>query len=141
MEDIKNTSAEGTETSTEGMQQGKTFSQDDVNRIVQERLSKERAKTESGFAEREKELARREFALDARKELSDRGYPEDLLDALNATDANSLKKSLDILDSYMKEHGAAKTDSKLEQKKARFTVPTRLHESGVDDIRQAMGLH
>lgn len=37
MEDLQNTSTEGTQTSTEG----KTFTQEDVNRIVQERLAKE----------------------------------------------------------------------------------------------------
>ena len=40
MEDLQNTSTEGTQTSTEG----KTFTQEDVNRIVQERLAKERSK-------------------------------------------------------------------------------------------------
>ena len=40
MGDLQNTSAEGTQTGTEG----KTFTQDDVNRIVQERLAKERGK-------------------------------------------------------------------------------------------------
>ena len=41
MEDLQNTSAEGIQTSTEGTQQSeKTFTQEDVNRIVQERLAK-----------------------------------------------------------------------------------------------------
>ncbi|MFR8246399.1 MAG: hypothetical protein ACLU9V_00265 [Roseburia sp.] len=45
MGDLQNTSAEGTQTSTEGTQQsGKTFTQDDVNRIVQERLAKRKAR-------------------------------------------------------------------------------------------------
>lgn len=140
MEDNKNTSTEGKQTSTEGEQHGKTFTQDDVNRIVQERLNKERAKTENEYIEREKEIAHREFLLDARKELNDRGYPESLLDALNATDADSLKKSLDILDTYMKECGTTKADGKLEQRKARFTAPSRSRDGGVDEIRQAMGL-
>lgn len=43
MDNLQNTSAEGTQTSTEGTQKsGKIFTQEDVNRIVQERLAKER---------------------------------------------------------------------------------------------------
>lgn len=141
MDNEMKTSAEGIQTGTEDAQQGKTFTQDDVNRIVQDRLSKERAKTESGYIEKEKELARREFLLDARKELSDRGYPDSIMEALNAADKDTFKKSLDILDAYMKERGATKVDSKLEQKKARFTAPSHLQNSGFDPVRQAMGLH
>ena len=43
MEDNKNTSTEGTQTNTDGTQE-RTFTQDDVNRIVQERLAKEKGK-------------------------------------------------------------------------------------------------
>ena len=142
MDDSKNTSTEGTGTSTEGTQQGRTFSQDDVNRIVQERLNKERAKTENGIAEKEKELARREFLLNAREELGNRGYPESILDALNASDADSFRKSLDILDSYIKERETGKPADKLEQQKACFfTAPLKHQNNGDDDIRRAMGLH
>ena len=43
MDNLQNTSAEGTQTSTEGTQKsGKIFTQEDVNRIVQERLAKEK---------------------------------------------------------------------------------------------------
>lgn len=135
-----------TATGAENQESNKTFTQDDVNRIVQERLQKERGKVdadrEKEFADREAELARKEFRLEARQELSDRGLPEELLDALNMSDKDSFKKSLEIVDKYMKAHAQdAEKTSELEQHKARFTSPFHLHDSGVDNIRQAMGLH
>ena len=49
MDGLQNTSAEGTQTSVEGTQNSvKTFTQDDVNRIVQERLAKEKGKENYG---------------------------------------------------------------------------------------------
>ena len=43
MGDTNNTSVEGTQTVTEGTPE-RTFTQEDVNRIVQERLAKEKGK-------------------------------------------------------------------------------------------------
>ena len=57
MGDLQNTSAEGTQTSTEG----KTFTQEDVNRIVQERLAKERGK-----ASNSEDLEKRSAELEKR---------------------------------------------------------------------------
>ena len=59
MGDLQNTSAEGTQTGTEG----KTFTQDDVNRIVQERLAKERGKGNEELEKRVAELDLRERKL------------------------------------------------------------------------------
>ena len=44
MDEMKKTSTEGTQTGTEGTQAERTFTQEDVNRIVQERLAKEKSK-------------------------------------------------------------------------------------------------
>jgi len=65
----------------------KTFSQDDVNRIVQERLAKEKSKLETSMAEKEKDLARREFELAAVDVFKNKKMPEEshkvLLENLN----------------------------------------------------------
>lgn len=63
----------------------RTFTQDDVNRIVQDRLAKDREKASKELGEREQELAQREFRLNSRQKLADKGYPETLLDALNCS--------------------------------------------------------
>ena len=49
-----------TNTNPESGAGAKTFSQDDVNRIVGERLAAEKRKGEAALAEREQQLAQRE---------------------------------------------------------------------------------
>lgn len=94
MEDNKNTSTEGTQTSTEG----KTFTQEDVNRIVQERLAKEKSKgTGNGDDELNKraaELDLRERKLTAREKLRENGLPDYLVDALNMNTDEDFQKSM-----------------------------------------------
>jgi hypothetical protein len=76
----------------------KTFTQDDVNRIVGERLSKDRAKSEAEFAKREQELVRRELAISAKESLAAKGYAPELLEALNYSSPEALKKSLELIE-------------------------------------------
>ena len=129
----------------ETTQQGqKTFSQDDVNRIVQDRLAKERAKSSEEMNKKEQELADREFRLNSRQKLIERGYPETLLDALNCNSEEAFNKALDALDSLMKDKGVTPEQQELEKKRARFTVPLNvggLRAAGPDPIRKAMGLN
>lgn len=97
MEDNKNTSTEGTQTSTEG----KTFTQEDVNRIVQERLAKEKSKgTGNGDDELNKraaELDLRERKLTAREKLRENGLPDYLVDALNMNTDEDFQKSMEAI--------------------------------------------
>ena len=48
-------------------QQGKTFTQEDVNRIVSERLARAKNAANGSGSDREQELDRRERQLDARE--------------------------------------------------------------------------
>lgn len=73
MDNAQNTSTEGTQTGTEGMQQGKTFIQEDVNRIVQERLAKEKGKSNEDLEKRAAELDRRERRMNAIQKLRENG--------------------------------------------------------------------
>lgn len=118
--------AEGT-TSPEG---GKTFSQEQVNQIVSERLAKEKAKTDSAFAEKERELALREFKLNAVQQLEGKGLPANLYDALNTSSPEAFNKSLEILT----EHMNAKETPRI------VAVAPANKSSGSDPIRDAMGL-
>ncbi len=102
MADLQNTSAEGTQTSTEGTQQSeKTFTQEDVNRIVQERLAKERSKgtgnSDDEITKRAAELDQRERKIKAREELSKNGLPDYLVDALNINTDEDLQKSMEAI--------------------------------------------
>lgn len=97
MEDLQNTSTEGTQTSTEG----KTFTQEDVNRIVQERLAKERSKTagngDDELSKRAAELDMRERKLNAREALKKEGLPDYLVDALNMNTDEDFQKSMEAI--------------------------------------------
>lgn len=97
MEDLQNTSTEGAQTSTEG----KTFTQEDVNRIVQERLAKERSKAagngDDELSKRAAELDMRERKLNAREALKKEGLPDYLVDALNMNTDEDFQKSMEAI--------------------------------------------
>lgn len=97
MEDLQNTSTEGAQTSTEG----KTFTQEDVNRIVQERLAKERSKAagngDDELSKRAAELDMRERKLNAREALKKEGLPDYLVDALNMSTEEDFQKSMEAI--------------------------------------------
>lgn len=93
MEDLQNTSTEGTQTSTEG----KTFTQEDVNRIVQERLAKEKSKTNEDLEKRAAELDMRERKMDAVQKLRENGLPDYLVEALNMETDEAFQKSMEAI--------------------------------------------
>lgn len=134
------TSNAATPADTKGEQ--KTFTQDDVNRIVQERLAKDRAKSSEEMSKKEQELAQREFRLNSRQKLIDRGYPESLLDALNCSSEEAFGKALDALDTLMAERGASPQQVRSRMKVPKFTEPDKGGSlgGGFDAIRGAMGL-
>ena len=80
----------------------KTFNQDDVNRIVQERLAKERERGTAELAQREADLAARELRMTAREKLAEKGLPVELLEALNCSSAEALEKSVELISKHMK---------------------------------------
>lgn len=101
MVDTTNTPAGGTQTGTDGNQGEKTFTQEDVNRIVQERLAKEKSKgTGNAGDELEKraaELDMRERRLTAREKLRENGLPDYLVDALNMNTDEAFQKSMEAI--------------------------------------------
>ena len=76
----------------------RTFTQEEVNRIVADRLARERAKSEPSPAdEREQALKAREAKLDCREYLDAQGYPAALLDVLDSSDTDKFKAAVDKL--------------------------------------------
>ena len=120
---------------------GKTFSQEDVNRIVGERLAKEKAKTSQELAEREKQLQQKEMEFKAKSVLAEKGYSSELLGAIKCSTEEELKNSLDIIGPLLEQK---KASDALENAKPRFTVPARgrsIHgDMGDNPIRKAMNL-
>lgn len=89
-ENTMNTQNEGKST-PEGE---KTFTQDDVNRIVQERLAKEKGKQNEDISARIAELDKRERKMNAVQKLRDNGLPDYLADALNMDTDEAFEQSM-----------------------------------------------
>ena len=118
----------------------KTFSQDDVNRIVGERLAAEKRKGEAALAEREQQLAQRELLLTAKEKLTDAGLPVELLNALNVSSPEAMEKAITtvkaVIDKIKAENPKAVTISGATPASSSTAAP-----SGVDSqLRKAMGL-
>lgn len=87
----------------------KTFTQDDVNRIVQERLAKEKGKQNEDISARIAELDKRERKMNAVQKLRDNGLPDYLADALNMDTDEAFEQSMKAV-MKMKEEGKAEGD-------------------------------
>ena len=74
----------------------KMFSQDDVNRIVSERLKEERQRVSEPKPQdaREIELTKRENKLNCRDFLEENKYKVELLDVLDTSDVDKFKKTV-----------------------------------------------
>lgn len=137
MGDTQNTSNEGIQTSTESTQTERTFTQDDVNRIVQERLAKEKGKGNEELDKRAAELDKRERRMNAVDELRKNGLPDYLVDALNMDTDEDFQKSMEAIMKMRKE-------SKPEEPKvvAHGDLIGRIGglNNPTDPIRKAFGL-
>lgn len=82
-----------------GDQAGKMFTQDEVNKIVSDRLARDREKRSAQQQEDTKELAlkARESRLDCREYLSEKKYPAELLEVLDTSDVEKFKAVADKL--------------------------------------------
>ena len=119
----------------------KTFTQDDVNRIVQKRLQEEKTRNEeaaAAFAKREQELAQREAAFQrqelegkAKARISARGLSDDFLALVDTSSAEAMERTLSIIEKNTPQ--AASTRQAMAQRVGGYS-PTK------DPIREAMGL-
>ena len=99
MEDNKDTLSG--RTGTEGTD--KTFTQDEVNRIVQDRLAKEKGKGETELQKRMQELDMRERKMNATQKLRENGLPDYLVDALNMETDEAFEASIAAVIKMQKE--------------------------------------
>lgn len=95
-------------TSTEGQQQGaqqtqqqeRTFTQEEVNRIVQERLARVKASQEPD--ERELTLQARENALYVSEKIAENGLPKELAEEFKGMDKTTIDKCIKIIAPFAK---------------------------------------
>lgn len=140
MED--NTINQNTNPATEQSAGEKTFTQEDVNRIVGERLAKEKAKNsgEADFAKREQELARRELHMTAKELLSEKGLPVQIVDALNCADEETMKKSIETFEKVFADYKANATQVKFKGCRPGASQDPSSELAGDMELRKAMGL-
>lgn len=141
MEQNNLTPSEGEQTTEPTGKSGtepRTFTQEDVDRIVQERLSRERKKFQpqesDPLEQREQELKQREMAFDIKELLNKEKYPAELADILQYSNMDEFKKQYEALKEFLPRPGGP-----------RFTESTSASNSsssgmGTDPIRKAMGL-
>lgn len=117
----------------------KTFSQEDVNRIVGERLAKEKAKADAALAEKEQKLAQRELLLTAKEKITEAGLPVELLDALNVSSPEAIEKAISTVKAVFDKHKAEAQPLKISG--AKPAEAGHRPEVGADSqLRKAMGL-
>ena len=114
----------------------KTFTQDDVNRIVSERLAKEKGKADAALEEREAGLAAREKLLETREALAGTGLPGELTDALTLYGEGKIKEAVAIL----AKHYSNKAQRKLVGAKPAEAINKGKEDSSSEGLRKAMGL-
>lgn len=109
----------------------RTFTQEDVNRIVQERLA--RVKTSNEPDDREVELQMRENALYAREKVAEFGLPKELTDEFKGMDKATVDKCIKIIAPFAK---------KASEPILNAVGPTNGGDPATSDsaIRAAMGL-
>lgn len=88
---------ETTGTATE-QQQGKTFTQEQVNAIVGKRLAEQKATLEADFVKREQELNKREMSIRAKELLAEKGLPKGLSDVLRYETEEELVKAIETIE-------------------------------------------
>ncbi|WP_302803154.1 DUF4355 domain-containing protein [Eubacterium ventriosum] len=109
---------------------GKTFTQEEVNKIVQQRLERAKSKEPDELAKREAELNKREMNLTIREQLSSAGLPNELAGVISAQDEDEAIEKIEILKKYIESQPA---HSKEKYNPVKGEVKT-------DPIREAMGL-
>lgn len=123
MEDLKNTHVdegnkstqiENVETQTEdNNNQVKTFTQEEVNKIVQERLAREKGKNPNDeIEEREKNLISRELKVEAYESIDEMGLPKDVLELLDYSNKDNFDKSLELV---KKTYEMANAEKKIQE--------------------------
>ncbi len=145
--DVNITEQQNAESTQEGE---KTFTQDEVNRIVEKRLNRERSRLngllkeddprEAALADRERAVAIKELQADAREALAAKGIPAEALELLNYTDKESCDKSIEAIKKLMDAVTRKTAETFLKGGPPLKLGPSTLDEPA-DEIKRAFGLH
>ena len=113
----------------------KTFTQEEVNRIVQDRLARERRGTGQTIEERELDLTRRENRMKCAEKLTEAGQPKELLDIRDTSNAETFMENVGKLAAMRIQAPNAAPIPRVVG-----VTPGTLKEGEEADIRKAFGL-
>lgn len=116
----------------------KTFTQEEVNAIIQDRLGKEKAKHEKQMLDLQKDVSRREKRLQALEKLNEKGLPGELVDLVRLDDDEAFNSSIELLEKTYGNSNIAANQG-IRRGQASYT-PANGGTSNEDPIRSAMGL-
>lgn len=117
----------------------KTFTQEQVNQIISDRLARDRAKGEAALAEREQQLAQRELLLTAKEKINEMGLPAELVDALNVSSPEALEKALSTVKTVLDKYKSEARPMKFSGAKPAESL-SGVRNTGDDSLRKAMRL-
>lgn len=127
---VTNNTQQGTQQA--GQAGERTFTQEDVNRIVQERLA--RAKISNEPDERELALQARENALYVSEKIVENGLPKEIAEEFKGMDKATIDKCIKIIAPYVKKAGEPIRNP------VASTGDAGVSSAGDAFIRKAMGL-
>ena len=140
-EEIKNTEQQPTtQPADNGNQSGsKMFTQEDVNRIVSERLARDRKdrSTQEEADTRERDLQARESRMSCREFLHDNKYPAELLDLVDCSDVEKFKETIGKINGLYEAAHNRPYFSSIKEPQRHFDAPGHGHGGGYDPIREA----
>ena len=118
----------------------KTFTQEEVNAIIQERLAKEKAKYDKQIADMQADIKQREKRMEAAGKLKEKGIPEELADLVRLDDDKSFNASIELLERTYKQTQPGTQKEDTGHASQRGYKPKNGMAGGSDPIRDAMGL-
>lgn len=113
---IKDTADNKQQSGQQPEQTGRTFTQEEVNRIVSDRLARDRDKRAAELDEREKAVKARELAVVAVEKLTAAGLPKEMAGVLKYDDEKTLDEAIATL-SHLSGFGSGKDTSQKEGRK------------------------
>ncbi len=116
----------------------KMFTQSDLNRIISERLSRDKQKSGDDLDKRETELTERELKLTAKQVFMERGIPVELAEIVKLTDEKSIENVVSVLEKYVT---VGKEKNKLSVENERKLPKNREDDSDYGQLRKAFGLN
>lgn len=119
---------------------GRTFTQDEVNRIVSNRLAEDRAKRTAELDEREKAVKARELAVIAAEKLAAAGLPKELTAVLKYDDEDSLEAAISQLSTLRGFNNGKNDPATGGRKYIEHKLPEVSEEGGIDPCRDAFRL-